>query len=116
MQRHLDAPLDVQPEPPMERAELPGGEYAVITHQGPYEKLEETYAQIMGRWLPTSGRDIRDSQWFEMYRNDPATTSPDQLLTDIHIPLKRRGKGVRPGWLNALAARIPGAWECEDRG
>lgn len=84
----ITAPAEVAAEAPVERDVLPGGEYAVVTHQGPYEKLEETYALIMGRWMPTSGRDIRETPWFEMYRNDPATTPPDQLLTDIHIPLK----------------------------
>ncbi len=88
----ITAPAGTAPsalaEAPVEAATLPGGEYAIITHQGPYEKLEETYAAIMGRWMPASGRDFRDTPWFEMYRNDPATTPPDQLLTDIHIPLK----------------------------
>lgn len=84
----ITVPAGVTPEAPVEAAALPGGEYAIITHQGPYERLEETYAQIMGRWMPASGRDFRDTPWFEMYRNDPATTPPDQLLTDIHIPLK----------------------------
>ncbi len=79
---------EVAPEPPVQADTLPGGEYAVITHQGPHENLEATYAHIMGQWMPASGRDFRDTPWFEVYRNDPATTPPDQLLTDIHIPLK----------------------------
>ncbi|MBU1041478.1 MAG: AraC family transcriptional regulator [Proteobacteria bacterium] len=79
---------EVATEPPVEAETLPGGEYAIITHQGPHENLEATYAHIMGQWMPASGRDFRDTPWFEVYRNDPATTPPDQLLTDIHIPLK----------------------------
>lgn len=84
----ITAPAGVAPEAPVEQGSLPGGEYAIITHQGPYEKLEETYGLIMGRWLPTSGRDLRETPWFELYRNDPSSTPPEQLLTDIHIPLK----------------------------
>lgn len=79
---------EVVPEAPVMAGELPGGEYAVITHQGPHEGLEETYSLIMGQWVPTSGREFRDTPWFEIYRNDPASTPPAQLLTDIHIPLK----------------------------
>ncbi|OGR37886.1 MAG: hypothetical protein A2051_05575 [Desulfovibrionales bacterium GWA2_65_9] len=79
---------DVTVEAPATIGTLPGGEYAVITHQGPYDGLEEAYGIIMGQWLPQSGREMRDSPNFEIYRNDPATTPPEQLLTDIHIPLK----------------------------
>ncbi|MDO9632698.1 MAG: GyrI-like domain-containing protein, partial [Humidesulfovibrio sp.] len=77
-----------QAEPPVASETLPGGEYAIITHKGPYEKLEDTYKTIMGQWLPQSGREFRGTQTFEVYRNNPTTTPPDELLTDIHIPLK----------------------------
>lgn len=79
---------DVPVEAPVVTGELPGGEYAIITHQGPHEGLEETYVFIMGQWLPGCGRELRDTPWFEIYRNDPETTPPAQLLTDIHIPLQ----------------------------
>lgn len=79
---------DVAVEPPVTLGALPGGEYAIFTHQGPYEGLEETYKTIMSQWLSTSAREFRDTPWFEVYRNDPATTPPAQLITDIHIPLK----------------------------
>ncbi|MBU1231002.1 MAG: AraC family transcriptional regulator [Proteobacteria bacterium] len=75
-------------EPPVSIGTLPGGEYAVISHQGPHEGLEEAYGAIMGRWLPQSGREMRDSPSFEIYRNTLSSTPPEQLLTDIHIPLK----------------------------
>lgn len=82
----LDRP--VTPEIPVLVDTLPGGDYAIITHQGPYEKLEDTYKAVMGQWLPQSGREFRNSPSFEVYRNDPATTPPEELLTDIHVPLK----------------------------
>ncbi len=80
--------VDVAAEPPVEADILPGGEYAVCSHKGPYDKLEDTYKAIMGQWLPQSGREFRGGQTFEVYRNNPDTTPPEQLLTDIHIPLK----------------------------
>ncbi|MDP3425848.1 MAG: AraC family transcriptional regulator, partial [Humidesulfovibrio sp.] len=79
---------DIAVEPPVVLGSLPGGEYDIFTHQGPYAGLEETYKTIMSQWVPTCEREFRDTPWFEVYRNDPATTPPDQLLTDIHIPLK----------------------------
>jgi len=79
---------DIAVEPPVVLGSLPGGEYAIFTHQGPYAGLEETYKIIMSQWVPTCGREFRDTAWFEIYRNDPSTTPPAQLITDIHIPLK----------------------------
>jgi AraC family transcriptional regulator len=75
-------------EPPISAEILPGGDYAIITHKGPYETVEDTYKTIMGQWLPQSGREFRGTQTFEVYRNNPQTTPPEDLLTDVHIPLK----------------------------
>ena len=66
---------------------IPGGEYAVTTHEGPYEKLETTYAELMGQWLPQSGREMNEA-CFEVYLNDPTSTPPEKLLTDIYLGLK----------------------------
>ena len=82
----LESEVDVAP--PVVLGSLPGGEYAIFSHQGPHEGLEETYKTIMSSWVPTCGREFRDTPWFEIYRNDPASTPPAQLITDIHIPLK----------------------------
>lgn len=67
-----------------------GGEYAVTTHFGPYNKLGETYSNIMGQWLPRSGRELGATPCFEIYLNDPQSTEPEDLLTDIYVPLKPR--------------------------
>lgn len=82
----LTGPLT--PRPPVTLGTLPGGEYAIITHRGPYDRLEDAYKELMGRWLPQSGREMREASCFEIYRNDPASTPPEDLLTDIHLPLK----------------------------
>ena len=68
--------------------EVAGGEYAIITHKGPYDGLKETYRAIFGEWLPSSGREPRDIPCFEMYMNDPKDTPPEKLVTEIYIPLK----------------------------
>ena len=67
--------------------ELPGGEYAVGTHRGPYSGLPEAYRWIFGQWLPTSGRQLRAAPCFEIYVNDPTTTPPEDLVTEICLPL-----------------------------
>ena len=66
---------------------IPGGDYAMTTHFGPYEKVGETYARLFGQWLPRSGRELRGTPCFEVYLNDPHSTEPEDLLTDIYVPL-----------------------------
>jgi AraC family transcriptional regulator len=67
---------------------IPGGEYAVTTHQGPYKKLGDTYAALFGQWLPRSGRELGSTPCFEVYLNSPESTAPEDLLTDIYAPLR----------------------------
>jgi AraC family transcriptional regulator len=65
-----------------------GGEYAVTTHFGPYDKLGETYSKLFGQWLVQSGREYRSDPCMEFYLNHPEGTDPEDLLTDICLPLK----------------------------
>ena len=65
-----------------------GGVYAVTTHHGPYDKLYETYAELCGQWIPTHERTIRAEPSLEIYLNDPESTPPEELLTDIHLPIE----------------------------
>jgi AraC family transcriptional regulator len=80
----------VPPEGEVGVQEIAGGEYAVVTHRGPYEKLTETYAQLYGDWLPNSGREPADMHGFVILRRGPRDTAPQDLVTDICVPLKPR--------------------------
>jgi AraC family transcriptional regulator len=68
--------------------EIPAGEYAMTLHAGPYEKLNETYAAMCGQWLPQSGRELRSDPSLEMYLNSPNDTKPEDLRTEVYVPLK----------------------------
>lgn len=74
----------------VQRIIIPGGRYVVFTHKGPYEKLGETYGYIYGEYLP-KGEVADDSKarggMFEIYLNDPDTTKPEDLLTELWIPI-----------------------------
>lgn len=65
-----------------------GGEYACVLIKGPYSLLHPAYRSLFGEWLPQSGREPGDSAGFEAYYNDPTTTPPEELLSEIFIPLK----------------------------
>jgi AraC family transcriptional regulator len=83
-----DGARRVEPEPPIERIAVPGGEYAVLLHTGPYAELKSAYQWLYGEWLPHSGREAADAPPFEVYLNTPAEVPPQALRTEIHVPLR----------------------------
>ena len=79
---------EIEPEGEIGIQVIEGGDYAVTTHEGPYTRLIETYSQLYGSWAPTSGRVVKQAPCFEIYRNDPHHTPPEELTTDVYIPLE----------------------------
>lgn len=65
-----------------------GGEYACVLIKGPYSLLHPAYRSLFGEWLPQSGREPDESVGFEAYYNDPGQTPPEELLSEIFVPLK----------------------------
>jgi AraC family transcriptional regulator len=78
---------EIRPEGEVGVQELAGGEYAVATHKGPYEKLSVTYARMCGEWLPESSYELAAAPALEFYRNSPMSAAPEDLLTEIYLPL-----------------------------
>lgn len=68
-------------------ADLPAGRYAVGTYKGPYERLPEVYHWFFSTWLVESGHEPAEGPCFEVYRNSPMDTKPEELLTAIHVPV-----------------------------
>lgn len=67
---------------------IPGGDYAIFTHFGPYENFNKSYSKLLGEWLPRSGRELGPGSSFEVYLNTPENTEPQDLITDIHLHLQ----------------------------
>ena len=72
-----------------------GGRFLVYRYQGPYERLAEVNAKVYCELLPASGEKaklgsgvLEHCQMFERYLNDPETTAPEELLTEIWIPIE----------------------------
>jgi AraC family transcriptional regulator len=80
---------EVRPEGEVGYKVLDGGLYAIFRHTGPYENISKTYDQIYLNWLPDSGYELRDAPPLEFYLNDPDRTKPQNLKTDIYVPVKQ---------------------------
>lgn len=70
-----------------ETLDLPAGRVAVLTFKGPYATLKSGYDWLYGEWLPTSGETPRDAPCYEVYLNNPREVAPEELLTEIHLPI-----------------------------
>jgi AraC family transcriptional regulator len=66
---------------------FPAGRYACTVHEGPYERLGDTWARFMGQWLPQSGHRIADSTGYEIYLNTPMEAPKEQLRTELYVKL-----------------------------
>ena len=75
-------------DPDIEITEVPAGEYGKVMHEGPYERLGDTYAWVHDEWLPKSGREFDDRPCFEIYLNDPSRVAPEKVKTVLRQPVR----------------------------
>jgi effector-binding domain-containing protein len=64
----------------------PSGKALKTVHRGPYPKLQETYSELEGHLL-RAGIPMPSTAW-EVYVSDPDKTLPDELLTEVYMPLQ----------------------------
>ncbi len=72
---------------PLEELHMPAGRYAILHFKGPYAGLQAAYTWLFGVWLPKANIGLRDQATAEIYLSDTMDTAPDNLLTDICLPL-----------------------------
>ena len=87
----VDADFQPEPKAPVRTVDLPDQRCACATFKGPYERLGEAYNWLFGVWLPDSGCDPASEPCLEFYLNNPQTTAPGDLLTEICVPLEADG-------------------------
>jgi AraC family transcriptional regulator len=88
-----DAALSVAPDAVIPaglgEATIPAGRYARAEHVGPYEGLPDSWARLMGQWLPASDERMKtDGVSYEIYRNTPQDAKPEELVTELYLPLE----------------------------
>lgn len=79
---------DLKATPDISCETIAAGRWAAFRHVGPYNTLWQTWGAIYRDWLPTSKVRLRDAAPYELYVNDASKTAPEQLITDIHIPIE----------------------------
>jgi len=61
---------------------------AATMHKGSFESVGKTYEMLVG-WIMQNGYDIAGPSE-EVYFNDPSQTAPDELLTEVRFPVRKR--------------------------
>ena len=67
---------------------LSGGKYVVFRYRGPYEFLFDLYNHIYKEWVLKSNVRLSNMPSFEKYLNFSHQTKPENLLTEIYIPVE----------------------------
>lgn len=85
----FDGPApDLSAAPGITCETIPAGRWAVFRHVGPYNTLWQTWRAIYGDWVRVTQPVLRDAAPYELYVSDASTTAPEELITDIHIPVQ----------------------------
>ncbi len=71
---------------PIQAGTLPNQPVATCTHTGPYPEMRSAYEELT-RWVEEKGLEASGTV-YEFYLNDPATTPPEALQTQIVFLLK----------------------------
>ncbi len=83
---------DIAPGGPDERGlgikKVEAAEVAATMHKGPYDQVGATYGALAG-WIAENGYEIVGPSE-EVYLSDPGKTAPDELLTEVRFPVKKR--------------------------
>lgn len=75
------------PEGEVRVGTLEGGKFIVFLHKGPYTELGQVYEEVYGHLLQENGVEVLPKPMFEKYLNDMAITKPEDLLTELWIPI-----------------------------
>ena len=79
---------DAEIPPGVTELRRPAGTYARLAYTGPYADMKDAYRWLYGVWLPASGYEASDRPCFEAYLNSPVDTQPQDLRSDIYLPVE----------------------------
>ncbi len=67
---------------------IPSGRCAIAIHKGSHDTIGDTVYYLYQKWLPDSGKDLRDFPCFFRYLNFVHEVDEYELLTEIYLPIK----------------------------
>lgn len=79
--------LELKPEGFFNTKTLEAGQYVVVVHKGDRRQMDKVYEQIFLHWMVKQEFEIADRPLLEFYLNDEADTAPEDLLTEIYVPV-----------------------------
>ncbi|MCF6346991.1 MAG: AraC family transcriptional regulator [Flavobacteriaceae bacterium] len=79
---------DIRPQGEISTKELQSGKYAVFTYKGDHTNFPIIYELIFKKWLLKSAYELRSTEVFDRYLNTPFKTENNNLMTEIHLPIK----------------------------
>ncbi len=74
--------------PALKHMTIPGGRYAMHLLKGPYTQINAVLTALCTNWLPGSGFEPDDRPCLEVYLNSPETAAPQDLLTELLLPIR----------------------------
>lgn len=83
----LDKPLAFEPQGFFKVKKHHRQKYAKFIHKGSHETCAETYNKIYAFWMFDVNLALADLPTLEFYPNDAPTTPPNELITEIYIPV-----------------------------
>jgi AraC family transcriptional regulator len=69
--------------------ELSKGTFVHYHYVGPYDGMGKAFEDAHRQLQALGGYRMRDAACVEVYRNDPANTPPEELITDIYLPVEK---------------------------
>ena len=84
----LDCPRSLKNDGPLKPFYHPNRKYCKFIHHGSHQSCGQTYLQIYAQWLTHVQKELLDAPTLEFYVNDDGLTAPEDLVTEIYIPVK----------------------------
>ena len=90
----LQCPIggEISPSGPDERGlgvkRVEAAEVASTVHKGPFHEVGQTYGALVG-WIMENGYEIVGPAE-EIYLSEPEKTPPEELLTEVRFPVRKR--------------------------
>lgn len=84
----LSVSTKIEPKGEIGVKTIEGGKYAIFRYVGSYDKLGMVYDTIYGKYIFEMKHQLASRPGFEVYLNDPQSTKPEDLVTEIYVPIE----------------------------